>query len=168
MTTKKPKSRYPGYATFSQNRTYRYSLTRILIKGNEHYINFVLLNPSTADEDIDDPTIRRCINFAEQWGFSEMVVTNLFAIRATDPKDMKRAPMPIGPQNDGFLKRISLGAAKTVLAWGNHGAFQNRDREVLAVLDRPLFCLGRTQTGQPKHPLYLPKTSQLIEWGPTR
>lgn len=116
---------------------------------------FVGLNPSTADETQDDPTVRRCRNFASMWGFTEMVMTNIFAFRATDPADMKAAREPVGPDNDKWLLESAAGAGLIVACWGNHGTHLERDQKVRALLPN-LNYLRLTGNGQPEHPLYMP------------
>lgn len=118
---------------------------------------FIGLNPSTADEVKDDPTIRRCVAFAKDWGYNALCMTNLFAFRATDPAVMLAAPDPVGPDNDRHLVNLSRGAGVIVAAWGTNGAFLGRDREVQALLPG-LHCLRKTKHGHPSHPLYLPGT----------
>jgi hypothetical protein len=119
-----------------------------------------MLNPSTADAERDDPTIRRCGGFARAWGFGAMTVVNLFALRATDPARLRRARDPIGRDNDRHIAEAAAGADALVLAWGIHGALRDRDRAVLALLSelRP-SCLGLTRGGHPRHPLYLPRAA---------
>jgi hypothetical protein len=122
-----------------------------------------MLNPSTADALLDDPTIRRCIGFARAWGFGALEVVNLFAFRATLPSQLRAALDPVGPRNNRFL-RAALGRADAVVAaWGAHGSWGGRDRAVLHLLsggiDQPWpspQCLGLTKHGHPRHPLYLP------------
>ena len=140
---------------FSPCRTYRYALWREWI-GGSGYAMFVGLNPSTADEMLDDPTIRRCIGFAKSWGYAALCMTNLFAFRATEPKDMMAAADPIGPGNDAFLQELAPDAGVVVAAWGAHGAYRGRDAEVCRMLP-DLHCLALTKGGHPGHPLYLPK-----------
>lgn len=142
---------------FSPCRTYRYSLWRECI-GGEGYAMFVGLNPSTADETQDDPTIRRCIAFAKAWGYAGLCMTNLFAFRATDPKDMKAAADPVGPDNNKHIGILAQRAGVVVAAWGANGTHLGRDAEVLAMLDQALHCLALTKDGHPCHPLYLKKT----------
>jgi len=117
---------------------------------------FIGLNPSTADENNDDPTVRRCIRYAFDWGYGGLCMANIFAFRATDPVEMKRAADPIGPENDKYLIELSEGAGIVVIAWGNHGSFHDRGNQVLKLLD-DFFYLGLTKSKQPKHPLYLRK-----------
>ena len=93
-------------------------------------MQFVGLNPSTADENLDDPTIRRCIQFAKDWGYGALCMTNLFAFRATKPTDMKAAEDPVGSVNDLWLEETSKVAGATLACWGTHGIFQGRDLEV--------------------------------------
>ena len=142
---------------FSPCRTYRYSLWRKWIGGNG-YAMLVGLNPSTADETQDDPTIRRCIAFAKSWGYSALCMANLFAYRATDPNSMLAATDPVGPENDNYLRMLAKRAGVVVAAWGANGAHRGRAAEVVALLDRELHCLALTRGGHPGHPLYLLKT----------
>jgi len=116
-----------------------------------------MLNPSTADATIDDATIRRCIGFACTWGFGALEVVNLFAYRATDPATLRRVVDPIGPQSDRYLLAMRQRAQTIVVDWGNHGDWQNRDQAVLRLLGarRDIYCLGKTLSGHPRHPLYL-------------
>lgn len=141
---------------FSPDRIYRYTLWREWI-GGDGYAMFVGLNPSTADETQDDPTIRRCIAFAKSWGYAGLCMTNLFAFRATDPKDMLAQGDPVGDENDDWLVRIASDAGVVVAAWGVHGTHLGRDKDVRAMLPN-LHCLALTKEGHPGHPLYLRKT----------
>jgi hypothetical protein len=116
------------------------------------------LNPSTADESLDDPTIRRCLSFARREICGGLVMLNLFAIRATDPKVMLRHSSPVGPQNDAVIQEYATSGGIFVAAWGAHGPHLNRAMEVRTLLRSagvPLYCLGRTKSGSPRHPLYL-------------
>ena len=140
-------------AVFSSCRTYRYELWRWWDKAKP-YALFIGLNPSTADETNDDPTIRRCIGFAASWGYGGLCMMNLFAYRATDPKEMIKYPFPIGPENDRRLMQLSKRAGIVIAAWGEKGTFQGRDQIACAML-KDLKCLGTTKSGQPRHPLYL-------------
>ena len=154
-----------GRAWFSECGTYRYALLRCIDLGLDgldgsqgRCLNVVMLNPSTADATQDDPTIRRCIGYARRWGYGELMVTNLFGFRATEPAVMKAAADPIGPENDARILEIAQHASAVVVAWGIHGAHRGRDQQVLAMLhaaDISPLCLGTTKGGQPKHPLYL-------------
>lgn len=155
-----------GNAWFSDCGTYRYGLLRIIEHGlilpshADECVNFIMLNPSTATADIDDPTIRRCIGYAHQWGYGELMVTNLFAFRATDPKAMQAAPDPIGPENDEYIRKVAGAAHLIVAAWGSHGEWQRRDavvRRIVHSVGKQEHCLTTTVKGQPGHPLYLAK-----------
>lgn len=139
-------------ALFSPCRLYRYDLWRKW--GDEPYCMFVGLNPSTADETQDDPTIRRCVGYAKRWNYGGLCMTNLFAFRATQPKDMMAAQDPIGPDNDRTLTTLSRGAGIVVAAWGKDGKHMGRDKQVMALLPH-LYCLKQNKDGSPAHPLYL-------------
>lgn len=159
----------PSGAVFSPCRQYRYSLWRRWEADCEpsRMCAFIGLNPSTADETLDDPTIRRCIRFCKDWGFGGYVMLNLFAFRATDPKVMKAAKEPIGADNDYAILRVVLSAGQTVCAWGNHGTFKGRaENRVNNLRDngRKLYHLGLTKTGQPSHPLYKRADTKPILW----
>lgn len=139
---------------------------------NESYVQFIGLNPSTADERNDDPTVRRCINFAKRWGYGAMCMTNIFAYRATDPGIMKAQMNPISEpppvegwpvipggviirnQNDYYLWTIAQGAGVIIAAWGFHGDHLSRAEQVQALIPN-LHCLGTTAGGHPRHPLYI-------------
>jgi len=140
-------------AMFSPCRTYRYTLWRWW-EDVLPYAMFIGLNPSTADETKDDPTVRRCIRFARDWGYGGLLMTNMFAIRATDPKVMLAHPEPIGPKNDHWLKKTAKDAGIVVAAWGIHGKHMSRDEHILKMLPQ-VHHLGLTKAGIPKHPLYL-------------
>jgi hypothetical protein len=137
---------------------YRYSLVRLWEDGG-NIVNFVMLNPSTADATEDDPTIRRCVGFAKAWGHAGLVVTNLFALRSTDPNALKRSADPIGPDNDAVVLSTAIGSAAVVCAWGVNGSLYGRDKIVSEMLRRSgvaTKCLRLTKDGAPCHPLYLP------------
>lgn len=150
-------------AEISECGLYRYTLSRHWAKADPTYALFIGLNPSTADATSDDPTLRRCMAFARDWGFGGLVLVNLFAFRATDPKDMKAAADPIGPRNDDRITTEARHAGVVVTAWGAHGRYLNRDIKVMRLLTAAgvkMVCLGRTKDGSPRHPLYLPKTAE--------
>lgn len=115
---------------------------------------FVGLNPSTADDQCDDPTVRRCIGFAKSWGFGGLILVNLFAYRTTDPAGLTELDDPIGPENDRWIATAQARVDRVVAAWGNHGVLLNRDGAVLETLVQA-YCLGTTNAGCPRHPLYL-------------
>lgn len=148
---------------FSDDRRYRYTLWRIIspIFAKE-YICFICLNPSTADETTDDNTVRRCIRFARREGYGVVCVLNLFALRSTDPSAIKTVIDSKGPENDKHIFAVAKGAEKIVVAWGVHGSFMRRDKDVLHLLERmELYCLGMTKDGHPRHPLYLKRDTRI-------
>ncbi|MDQ4078236.1 MAG: DUF1643 domain-containing protein [Chloroflexota bacterium] len=145
-------------ALFSPCRSYRYALWRVWDDARP-FVLFVCLNPSTADERRNDPTVRRCVGFARAWRYGGVYVANLFAYRATDPQVLKCAPHPVGPESDRWLKELAEGAEIVVAAWGNHGTLMNRAQEVLSWLPKAHY-LVMTKGGQPGHPLYLRKDCQ--------
>ena len=112
------------------------------------------LNPSTADEKVNDPTITRCINFASSWGYGGVCVTNLFGFRSTSPTQLKAHHDPIGKENDAWVHEMAKEAAIKVAAWGNYGKLLNRSVELLSSLDQ-LHCIKINKSGEPAHPLYL-------------
>lgn len=145
-------------AVIDDSGRYRYLLRRRWSQGPS--IAFVMLNPSTADGMADDPTVRRCVGFARQWGYGELLVVNLFAWRATDPRHLLHAPDPIGPHNDLHIEAAARNSALVVLAWGQQPFGRGRQRDVVEILgktDRQLYQLGATMDGSPRHPLYVPK-----------
>lgn len=154
-------------AEISECGLYRYTLTR-KTKCPLRWVRpalFIMLNPSTADATKDDPTIRRCISFAEREGCTDLTVVNLFAFRATKPYDLTKAADPIGPLNDLRIaeqieKHKQFGII--VAAWGQHAFAKKRAKEIVDKFG-PLLCLGKTQNGYPCHPLYLRSTQELIE-----
>jgi hypothetical protein len=150
-------------ALFSPDRTYRYVLTRRWEDSYRGWAMFIGLNPSTADENLDDPTIRRCVAYAQSWGYSGLSMLNLFAFRATKPADMMQAEDPVGPENDQLLQSWSKIASVVIAAWGNHGSFRNRDAHVSALIPC-LHVLRCNKDGSPAHPLYLPKTLAPRPW----
>tara|TARA_B100000795_G_scaffold263796_1_gene243434 strand:- start:1720 stop:2196 length:477 start_codon:yes stop_codon:yes gene_type:complete len=149
-------------AVFSSCRKYRYSLTREWnLTGN--YVLFIGLNPSIADELIDDPTLKRCINFAKDWGYGGLIMVNLFAYVSTHPSELKNTKLPIGKENDKHILKNHQKSQLTVIAWGNDGYLYDRDKEVLAIIDSPM-CLNINKSGQPAHPLYQKKDQELINF----
>lgn len=153
-------------AHISDCGSYRYNLYRCWDRSKP-FMTFVMLNPSTADANEDDPTIRRCMGFAEREDCGGIEVVNLFAYRATDPKQMKSVIDPIGPMNNDYLSAAALDDNKYIVcAWGAHGSHRGRDKEVLKLLDigNMIRHLGLTKAGQPKHPLYLKSDTPLQEF----
>ncbi|MDX2229356.1 MAG: DUF1643 domain-containing protein [Leptolyngbyaceae cyanobacterium bins.349] len=153
-------------ATFDSTGQYRYSLWRHWDDAAPR-IGFVMLNPSRADATLNDPTIRRCLSFARSWGYGSLEVVNLFAYRTAQPQQLRHVADPVGTDNDRTLQTLSQRVDRIILAWGNWGRLQDRDRAVLTVLkSHSLHCLGRTKLGHPCHPLYLKGTLQPIEFLP--
>lgn len=152
-------SPWRGLAAFSAGAAdYRYALGRRLGLLGSGRLLAICLNPSTADETTDDPTVRRLMGIGRREGFAELVVANLFALRSTDPTALRNHPDPVGhPLNDVWIAKLADDADKIVVAWGNHGALRSRDVAVRKLLeDHELWCLGATtKEWQPRHPLYL-------------
>ena len=140
---------------------YRYLLWREWNNSNKT-ISFIMLNPSRADAQINDPTITRCINFAKFWGYGRLEVVNLFAYRTPKPSLLKQAIEPIGKDNDRYILESVEKSDRIILAWGNHGAWRQQDLYTLQLLRdySHLYSLGITKRGCPRHPLYLPVSSQ--------
>ena len=150
-------------ATFSKCGNYRYELSRIWDE-DKPYALFVALNPSTADDQHDDPTTRRCTDFARSWkAFGGMRLVNLFAFRATLPEDLMAAKDPVGRANNRWIRRLSGEAGLVIAAWGNHGSYRSRSEAVRDMLPQA-HCLRLNASGEPAHPLYLPKTLKPRRW----
>ncbi len=153
-------------AVISQDGRYRYELTR-------HWNNkldplfWIMLNPSTADATSDDPTIRRCISFAKSWGYGGIKVYNLFALRSPHPIRITTVPGPVGPENDKWLISASRSGRQIIAAWGacRTPLVMQRAARVIRLFSRTRrfapMCLGMTRTGDPKHPLYVPRNAEL-------
>lgn len=142
-------------------------------RGAIDLLAFVMLNPSTADGEVDDATIRRCVGFAKREGAWRMDVFNLFALRSTDPAALLTHPDPIGIANDELLRSVSQygGHFKTVVAWGAHKMVTPERVTILtesaAAAGTTLWCLGTTKSGAPRHPLYVKADTPLVPWEPT-
>jgi len=150
--------RTPSGATFSRCRRWRYLLWRCW-DASKPAANFLMLNPSTADELKLDPSCTRARNYAQRWGYGSLVVTNIFGWRATDPGEMRRVKDPVGRGNDKAILQAAREAGIVICAWGNHGEHMDRARAVVALLraeNIALKCLRITGIGHPAHPLYLP------------
>jgi hypothetical protein len=155
-------------ADLSPCQSYRYQLTRALPAG-EGVCVFVMLNPSTADGLQDDATIRRCLGFTHAWGFRELRVVNLFAWRATLPRDMLKQVDPVGPDGDGWILRATADAARIIAAWGAHSSptVRRRADHVRALMlqhGRAVHHLGLSKAGHPKHPLFLENSTCPTRW----
>lgn len=155
-------------AIISADGLYRYRLEREWdTLDGAGTVLWVMLNPSTADADTDDATIRRCLGFSKAWEFAGLYVGNLYALRSTDPRAIGKHPDPIGPECDEHLKVMAMTSwvSLIVCAWGS-GVDPYRADQVRTMLSqhRKLYCLGKTKDGNPKHPLYLPKTLKPVLW----
>ncbi|MEM7472810.1 MAG: DUF1643 domain-containing protein [Pseudomonadota bacterium] len=154
-------------AVYSDCESYRYALTRIWDDAGGK-IAFVMLNPSTATEVQNDPTVERCERRARALGYGAFRVCNIFAWRDTDPFKMRKAAEPIGPMNDGAIADACDWADRIVAAWGTHGAHLNRGPQVETLMratGKPLYHLGLSKAGHPKHPLYIAYKQQPELWG---
>lgn len=146
-----------GKFRFRLSRTWNHDLPRV---------NFVMLNPSTADHQSDDPTIVRCLGFARRWGYGGLCVTNLYAFRTAYPLELIENNFPIGPGNDVAIEEVALQCAAIVYAWGANAEPKRARavRELLFWLPRPIFSLGTNKQGTPKHPLYLKNEAERVLW----
>lgn len=156
-------------AIISECGQYRYLLTRpgdsLADKGTAL---FLMLNPSTADATLDDPTIRRCRNFAKTWACNGIAVANLYALRATNPADLWKHADPVGPDNDWRLRAIAQEYTDIVCAWGANAKPERvaAVANILTAAGGRLWCLGTTKDGHPRHPLYVRGDQALLPWAP--
>lgn len=148
-------------AILSPDGAYRYLLQR----GDGPQMGFVMLNPSTADAEFDDATIRKLRGFSKDWGYPSFAVANCYALRSTDPAGLRDVADPIGPANEAYLHAVA-SLPLVVVAWGKHASRQRVESvsALLASYGKPLFCLGTNGDGSPRHPLYVPYTQMLVEW----
>ena len=156
-------------AVYSDCERYRYLLTRTWDSAAPKVL-FIMLNPSTATEVQNDPTVERCERRARALGFGAFRVTNIFAWRDTDPKAMRAAADPVGPENDAAILDSCHWADRIVAAWGTHGEHLGRGTavtEVLRATKLPIYHLGLSKAGHPKHPLYIAYAHQPQLWNPT-
>lgn len=154
-------------AEFSECGNYRYRLTRSWTNrrvGKNKTVAFIGLNPSVADAEFDDPTIKRCIAFAESWQFKRLFMINLFAFISTDPDQLTNALDPIGPDNDDYIESTCAQSAKLIACWGNHGVIGNRSEVVHRSIKRHLHCIRTNKSGEPAHPLYLPASLKPVRY----
>ena len=153
-------------ATFSGDRVHRYLLTRTWDE-NLPTVNFLMLNPSTADAFQLDPTNRRCVGFAQAWGYGSMVTTNIFAFRSTDPVGLRTAIDPVGRDNDEAILSAAASADLVIAAWGTHGELHGRGATVKSMLENAgsdLHLLRLTKHGHPGHPLYVSGATLPSKW----
>jgi len=151
-------------AYFDEDKIYRYLLYRKW--GNlKKKVTWIMLNSSTADETLDDPTIRRCIGFAKQFDADELDIVNLFAYRSTNPEKLYTVEDPVGKENDDYIRKSIEKSSLIILGWGNHGKLLNRSDEVISKLLKPysdkVFALKILKNGEPGHPLYIPYSVEL-------
>ena len=153
-------------AVYSPCETYRYSLMRIWDAENPRLL-YIMLNPSKATELANDPTIERCERRAKLLGYGAFRVTNLFALRETDPARLKRRKRPVGPDNAEQIEAALEWADDVLCAWGVHGDHRDQAdsvREILARSSKPMLCLGLTKAGHPRHPLYISYKIRPTPW----
>ena len=149
---------------------YRYWLERRLddLFDKDFRVGFIMLNPSTADHRLNDPTIRRCIGYASRWEADALEIGNIFALRSTDPRKLYRHKDPVGPANDRVLVEMAKRCSFIVCGWGNHGTLNSRGALVKSMLldaGADLRVLRLTKNGDPAHPLYLPANLEPVPWG---
>lgn len=154
-------------ALLDRDRIYRYKLWRQWDSGKSKVV-FVMLNPSTADEQASDHTLDKCISFAKRWGCGGLEIVNLFAFRTPKPDKMKLCSDPVGPDNDKHIFEAVKEAEFVVGAWGNNGGHLLRYQDVIRLIapHKEIHCLGITKHGHPKHPLYVPLDKQLEVFWP--
>ncbi|QDT34217.1 DUF1643 domain-containing protein [Thalassoglobus polymorphus] len=160
-----------SHAVYTDCERYRYVLTRQWEESSCNRAVFIGLNPSTATEYQNDPTVARCINYAKAWGHDSMTMLNAFAFRSTDPKGLKTIDDPVGPANDRYILKQCREASQIILCWGTHAEHLNRGLNLLAKLnklDLELSCLKITKHGHPSHPLYLKKSLLPLPYAPER
>ena len=142
-------------ANISKDKIYRYTLSRTW-DSTKPTVLFIGLNPSIADENIDDPTITRCINFAKDWGYGTLLMANLFAFRSTYPKEIYLIDDPIGQDNDHYILECVKQSDLIIACWGNNGTYMDREK-IIKELVPNLYCLQKNKNGTPHHPLRLPR-----------
>ena len=142
-------------ANISKDKIYRYTLSRTW-DSTKPTVLFIGLNPSIADENIDDPTVTRCINFAKDWGYGTLLMANLFAFRSTYPKEIYLIDDPIGKDNDHYLLECVKQSDLIIACWGNNGTYMDREK-IIKELVPNLYCLQKNKNGTPHHPLRLPR-----------
>jgi len=150
---------------YSHNMDYRYAFGRWWGLADPSTSDvWVLLNPATGDTELRRrPTLDRCLARSRADGQTGVIIVNLFAHRDTNPKALKAAADPVGPENDDALRALTRAGARTVAAWGSGGSLHDRSTKVASLIDHPL-CLGTTRRGQPRHPLYVPGGTPLVPW----
>ncbi len=164
-------SDYVG-AVFDSKRVYRYVLWRLWNRESPPLIT-IMLNPSTADEEILDPTVKKCVKWARVWGYGGLYVLNAFALRSTDPEllaeHVHEGKDPVGPENDFHITKALAEhpGARLVVGWGKHATLLNRHQRMIELLAaRELYCLGINKDGSPQHPLYIANATEPKVWRP--
>lgn len=157
-------------AVISECGRYRYRLSRVWNPDKRPCV-WVMLNPSTADASQDDPTIRKCVGFADRWGCGGITVVNLYALRSTDPDELDRHQDPVGPDNDSWISRSVRDASIVVCGWGQSFPIGGQDRitQVVQLIHQTgasPMCVGVTASGNPRHPLYVPYRDELRAYSP--
>ncbi len=166
ITRSHTKGDAPSLAVYSECERYRYALTRVWDPQGRRAL-YIMLNPSKATEVQNDPTIERCERRARALGFGAFTVTNIFAWRETDPKALRAAAAPEGPDNDAAIREGVAWADQVIAGWGAHGAHRGRGVAVTRLLQemaKPVFHLGLTRAGHPRHPLYIAYARRPVLW----
>jgi hypothetical protein len=157
-----------GEAVFDPSGIYRYWLRREW-DTSKNRITFIMLNPSEANADYDDPAVIRCMDFSQKWGFGSMEIVNLFALCTSDPSIMKKHQNPVGPDNDNYIYNTTANSNIIIAAWGNDGAHRNRSSEVLHLIwDYDLYCMGLTKENQPRYPARLTTSTSYVKYRDSR
>lgn len=149
-------------AQISQDQCFRYRLIRVWDEALPE-VAFILLNPSTADSNTDDSTVKRCVGYAKNWGYGSLSIYNLYAYRATDSRDLKKQGYPIGEEYDAILRDLELSNIDIIAAWGD-GDQLARVVKVMELIHRPVQCLAYNKNGMLHHPLRLPKDIHPKRW----
>ncbi len=158
---------YKNKCIFSSCKKYRYYLERSFKENPKSFLVFIMLNPSTADEKTNDPTVLRCQNHALNKKFDGFIVLNLFAFRSTEPKNLKTTKNPVGILNDKTILKTLKNNKNIICAWGNHGSFLNRSEEIKNIFKEKKIktkAFEITKLGEPKHPLYISYGKKLINF----
>ena len=156
-----------GDANLSENGVYRYALTRRWTDVVQKTAVFIMLNPSTADATANDPTIRKCVGFAQRWGMDAIAVVNLFAFRASKPVVLRLAADKVGPENDEWIRGVTIHSpgSSIIAAWGANGAdYPDRVRHVYGLVGRAMRALTILNSGHPAHPLMIPYSACPQPW----
>lgn len=154
-------------AIISDDGVYRYCAGRQWDTGLP-FVSWIMLNPSTADAEVDDPTVRRCVEFSKRWGFGTLNIANLYALRATEPSKLRTyTGDPVGPRNDECIAQVCAAGSVIILAWGTGSYSGGRVAavwEIIKALPVAKLCLGVTKDGSPRHPLYVRGDTRLSHW----